>query len=258
MNKQQITDLSFMDDCEHLNITEGFCQSCGLSTGPRLDFDVTNSDSHFPFVKNESKNYDTELSKIDCMSDKLKQVVVENLGKEKRPAKEASRKLEVFCQVYVAGAEMNELKPDQIAGSLKMSGRNLNKSLRVISGTSHKSIKDDEGQPTICPIVSISPIDCLKDICQQIDDAKSRNEQEKISKHYENMKVALNRIIKKSPSILNERPKYIAAGFVKYYCHIKNINIKDISSIIDLSTPTLNQYSSKVRKLCEMHDIEFD
>lgn len=240
--------LSIFDDCEHLSLREGYCENCGLDIGPRIEMESGYIDSYMMSTKSDPKNYDKELNKIDCISEELKNKVSDNLSKEKRSTRAVSRKLDVFCQVYVSGAELNELHPHQIVKSLDISGRNLNKTIRNISGTGTKNICDQSGDYMTCSIVSISPVDSLKEICDVI---------EKIAPYQEEIKELITQCIRKSPSILNERPKHIAAGFVKYFCQVRKITIRDIGSYIDLSNPTINQYSTKVKTICEKHDIKF-
>ncbi len=253
----EINYLSFIDECSHENINEGFCCSCGLSMGPRIEIDLANSDNHLSYIRYDNKKYESDITKLDYISDELKSVVITNLEKEKLRGKEASRNLKVFCHVYVNGAEMEELQPNKLVNSLNINSKNLNKSLRVISGTSRKTIKDNDGQISTCPIVSINPIDCLKEMCEQMS-SKNKSKEKKIGSYHDEMKEKLQQIIKKSPSILNERPTHVAAGLIKYFCQIKNIDVKDMSSIINLSGPTLTQYAGKIKKLCEHHGISIE
>jgi len=242
------SDLSIFDTCKHISLREGYCEFCGLDVGIRLEMESCYSDNYMLMSKTEIKNFDNELNKLDTISDKLKNKVTDNLSREKRPIKEVSRKLDVFKQVYVAGAELNELNPNQMSKSLKLTGKNLNRSLRDISGTGRHAVTDEDGQTTTCPIVSISPIDSLQEMCSAID---------KVQPFYENIKKLIELCIKKSPSLLNERPNYVSIGFIKFYCQVKGITIKDIGSYVNLPNPTINQYSSKVKKICELHNIVF-
>jgi hypothetical protein len=250
--------MSFLRECLHEYIKEGFCANCGFGMGPRLDFDSIYYKGQMSAVNNTQKGYETELSKIGGFSETLTNLVKTKLKNEKRPAKETTRKLDVFCQFYVEGASLGEINPVKIAKKLKLNGRNLNKSLRIVSGTSKKSVRSIDGIIKTLQVVSISPVDCLKDICNMYDNVISECSGERLETYYDEFVHYLKLAIKKSPSLLNERPKYVAIGFVKYYCGYFGIELKNIGKIVDISVPTLNQYSSKMKKLFDLHKIKFD
>jgi len=242
--------ISLFDECQHEDIYQGFCKKCGLDVGLRLEIDSSFSD-HFMSSSNTGfKNYDTEINSLTGVSEELKNKITDNLNKEKRSIKETTRKLDVFQQLYIAGAELNELNPDQNAKSLNLNSKNLNKSLRDISGTGNKVIRDDNGEITTCPVVSLDPINFLKDFCDKIPLIKSE---------FSNMKNSFKQLLSKSPCLLNERPKCITLGFIKIYCQVHGISLKElnlISYVDDVSSATINQYSTKIKKIC--NSLNFD
>ncbi len=239
------SNFTTLDNCEHDVIIEGFCDNCGLEVGPRIDMESNFIDNYMISTRNEPKNYNTEINKID-VSEQVKTVISESLNKTDRSVKGVTRELDVFCHAYLASAELNELQPEKALKSLNITSKNLNKSLRIISGTDKKVIKDNEGQVITCPIVSISPIECLKEICTKIEYLKP---------HQDDIQKLIQTMLRKSPTLLNEKPKHIAIGFIKCYCKRKKIPIKDFIGQMDISEATINQYSSKINKLIDMHDI---
>ena len=165
----------------------------------------------------------------------------DKLSKSNVNNRESNRTFNVFCAAYVTGVELGEIKPDNVVGSLEMKGKTVNKSLRAISGTGIKTYKDDNGKILIMPVVSISPLDRVSEICNEID-------KDNLEPHIEIIKEIISKVIKRNPAILNDRPKYVAAGFIKFYCQKEGLSIKDIASKAKMSNPTLNQYSSRAKK----------
>jgi len=238
-----------IENCPHEYCTEGYCTACGLETGPKIEFSGGFSDSHIKAKSTSEQSYQREIERVDGLSKELKETVVNKLNQNMKNSRESSRVQNVFCEVYVSGAKKGELKPDNVVRCLHMNGRNLNKSLRVLSGTSPKTVKDEEGEVITMPIVSISPIDCIDDICDKID------KQGKIKAHVDTIRELISKAIDKYPHLLNERPKHVAAGFVKYYCQLHKLLIQDISGLVEISNPTLNQYSTKAKKICEKYKL---
>jgi hypothetical protein len=242
--------LSLFDDCGHEDIYQGFCTNCGLDVGMRLEMESVFSDNYMSSSKNEYKNYDNEINSVVGISEELKNKVIDNLSKEKRSMKETTRKLDVFQQLYVSGAELHQLNPEQNAKSLNLNTKNLNKSLRDISGTGTKLIRDEQGEITTCPIVSLDPINFLKEFCDKIAIIKPE---------FINMSKSFKELLKKSPCLLNERPKCITLGFIKIYCQVHGISLKElnlVSYVEDITNATINQYSTKIKKICTNLNFE--
>lgn len=246
---QTDNNFSLFDTCEHLNTCEGFCESCGMDVGPRIITESNYSDICMYIPKTETRTYDDELNKIEGLSMELKSKVSETLNKDKCTGKEVTRKIDVFKQVYVTGAEINELNPEVVLKSLNLSRKNINETLRDISGTGKKNIKDQKGEVITCPVASISTFEYLKKICDIVPHLKE---------HHNNIKLLLEKCILKSQSLLNSKPQHLAAGCAKLYCQVNGLPHQNMSSQIDLPNQAISQYVTKLKKVCELHNIDFD
>ena len=243
----------FLENCEHDFCVEGYCNSCGIEMGVKIDFNVGYSDTHVKTKSVSNQGYEHEINQLTELSVELKEAVSAKLSQKKGRTRDSSRANDVFCETYIGGAKMGELKPDSVVKSLGMNGKGVNKSLRAISGTSIKTIKDENGKVVLMPVVSINPLDYIVQICSQIDESAKSKEQDKLLPHADAIKRIISYIIKKSPSLINERPRHVAAGFIKYYCIINELPLQEMGKILDLSNPTLNQYTSKAKILCEKY-----
>jgi hypothetical protein len=253
----QENSLNFLKECKHEYIREGFCLNCGFGMGPRLDFKTMFYKGHMLAPRKTSMGYENEFSKIgNEFSEKLTKIVKDKLLKEKRSTREATRKSDLFCRFYFESVVHGEINPTYIAEKLGLDGKSLNKSLRIVSGTSRKSIRDSSGEIKKLQIVSISPVDCLESICSKFD--KSNDVFYDLVSQLEVISSYMKKLLSRCPSLLNERPKYVAAGLIKHYCYCKDINYKDLGKFVEISTPTLNQYSSKMKKLLKNYKIEID
>jgi hypothetical protein len=251
--KRGLDNFLFLENCEHEFCIEGYCNSCGIEMGVKIDFNSGYGDTHVKSKSASNQGYDHELSQLTEISEELREVVSSKFRQKKGRVRDSSRANDVFCETYIGGAKMGELKPDSIAKSLGMNGKGVNKSLRAISGTSLRTIKDDNGKVILMPVVSINPLDCVVDICEQIDRASKDESKEKLANHIEDIKKIIAYIIRKCPSLLNERPRHVAAGFIKYYCQINSLPFQEMGIQLNLSNPTLNQYNSKAKLLCEKY-----
>lgn len=247
---------TLLEECPHEFCTEGYCSSCGLEMGPKMDFDSTYGESHVKRRSITSQGYQSEMEKVSGVSENLKGIVADKLNKSgSHHCRESTRTLRVFCELYVNGAKEGELKPEGVARSLKMTGKNLNQCLREVSGTGRKTIEGSNGETIVMPVVCLSPLDYIVEICSIIDKGIRVSPKIKISPHVENIRRIISQAIKSCPSLHNKRPYYVAAGFIKHYCVVNGLNLGDISSLISMSSPTLNQYSTEARKLCDQYEI---
>lgn len=247
------------EECSHEFCSEGYCGACGLEIGPKMDFDSTYGESHVKRKGAASQGYHNEMEQVHGISENLRGVVADKLNKSgSRHCRESTRTLQVFCEFYINGAKEGELKPENVAQSLKMNGKRLNQCLRVVSGTSRKTIQGNNGEVVVMPVVSISPLDCIVEICSAIDQGSRVSPSIKLSAHADTIRALIAQAIKKSPSLLNKRPRYVAAGFIKHYCVSNDLNLGDIGALIKLSNPTLNQYSTEARVLCERYEISVE
>lgn len=238
-------DPDFIENCEHYSIREGYCDLCGLSIGMRLEFEPDYL-RNYTYIK-PVQNHDTELKQVNCISQELREIVKENL-KVKGKSIKKRRSKNVFCETYISGALIDEIKPEEIINLLNLSKKHVKDSMRIISGTNTKVVCDET--PKTLQMVSISPLYLLTEICMLIDKSGKI-----IFPHIDNIRNLINVVEKISPSINNNRPKNLTIGFIKYYCVLNHINIGDISTITGISKPVINQMTSKIKKICISHNI---
>ena len=231
-------DMSFLDDCEHPYVEDEFCSECGLSMGRVILYEIGFRPGHISHQKSSQQKFKEIIDSLDGISDELKLVVAEKL--QNSSSARSNYQIDVFCEVYVNGARTNELKPDRVIKSLKLKGKTLNKSLRIISGTSKKNMSDSKGNAIALPVVSLGPSDYVVEMCDQLE----------ISEYAEEITELINSTMKRDRSLSNERPNRVAAGFIQYFLQTNGINISNMSSIIDMSVPTLNHYTAKIRRVC--------
>jgi hypothetical protein len=229
--------IDFLENCEHPYCIEGYCETCGFEMGPKIDYECTFGDNFFKKGSN-NHSYEDEINKIEGASNELIKALTSKLSNCQANNRESNRSFNVFCAAYVTGVELGEIKPDNVVDSLEMKSKTVNKSLRAISGTGVKTYKDSKGKALIMPVVSISPLDKVAEICNSIDPVQ-------LGPHINKIKAIISEVIRNNPTILNDRPKYVAAGFIKFYCNKEGLSFKDISTKAGMSNPTLNQCSSK-------------
>ena len=240
-----MSNLDFIENCEHEFVYEGYCESCGFEIGTKLEFES--------YSYGEYKKIYVPVNNINlvvCISPELKAIVSEKIYNDN---KKLSNKLNIFQQVYLSGGDIGELDPDNVSDNLRLSNRILNKSMRAISGTDTHIIETK--QSTMLPIVSISPIYLLKDMCNLIDFSKYNLLKLNISSHKEEIKKLIEITFDLEPTLVNDRPKHLTVGFITYYCKCNNIPLYDISNVVNLSKTTIYQLMVKIRKICNSRKI---
>ena len=235
-------DITLLEDCEHLYCNDGYCETCGTIMGPKIDYEINYNEGISKSKNGSNFNYENEIDKIEGTSDDFKKALLDKLNTGHTDNRQSNKSFNFFCAAYVTGVEMGEIKPDVVAGKLEMKSKTVNKSLRAISGTGFKTFKDNNGKVLVIPVVSISPIDIVEEICNEVD-------KDKLGPHIDKIKKIISDVIKVNATVLNDKPRYVAAGFIKFYCQKEGISIKDIGIKALISNPTLNQYSAKAMKL---------
>ena len=249
---------STIENCEHESIHDGCCENCGLYTGLRIDYDLE-------YTKNLKKSTESntgDLKNVDFISEELRDIVSKNMMTQKISAKRRAQSM--ICEIYVSGSLTNEVQPEQVIKYLKLPKGVVKKSMRIISGTDTKIQQTNTVQ-----IISISPFYCLREICTEIDSFKECNSDLKSGKnnvnkyvdilpHFENLKLLIENVIHYSPCIINNRPKNLTVGFIRYYCKLKKLTIRDINNVFGVSKAISEQIASKLKKLCIKYNIHVD
>ena len=236
-----------MESCEHSNICNGTCNDCGLevqttSTGSRIDMSSSFSEYHSYLDANTVQPFEADLKALN-IPEEVKNLVM-NLANScpKETHRMGVRRQQLFSYIYLAYLQLGfKFDPDRIRKEMSMTQREVNMALRIISGTSSVNIPVpmmENEEPISAPIVVISPIVYIEEVCNQNSLQQYHTEITKLAKA----------IIDKNRILLEFKPKHIAISLVKHYMNTIGVNIPKFAKNNGISDSILKQHLSRIEK----------
>jgi hypothetical protein len=237
-----------MQNCRHTSVYEGICNECGIelngtSNGTFIDMKSSYSEYHTYTDAIQSQPFEADLRNIN-IPDEVKNLVI-NLASScpRETHRMGVRRQQLFSYIYLAYLQLGyKFDPDAIRTEMKMSQREINMALRIISGTSSIDIPlpvSDEAEPLSAPVVVISPIVYLEDVCNNNN----------LSSHIEEITKLSKEILDKNKILFEYNPKHIAITLVKHYMNIKGIGMAKFSKNNGISDSILKQHLVRVNKI---------
>ena len=233
-----------MEYCTHPSVDEGVCNECGMevfgtSNGTHIDMSSTYSEYHSYMDVNSAQPFEADLKSID-IPDEVKNLVISLASSCPRETHRMGvRRQQLFSYIYLAYLQLGfKFDPDKIRAEMKMSQREVNMALRIISGTSSTYIPlpMQDSEPLSAPIVVISPIVYLEDIC------KANN----LSEHLPEISKMAKEILAKKKILLEYNPKHIAISLIKHYMNTINVNIPKFAKANGISDSILKQHLTRI------------
>lgn len=237
-----------MEGCKHSSVEDGVCNSCGMevfgtSNGTHIDMSSTYSEYHSYLDPNSAQPFETDLKNIN-IPDEVKNLVMTLASSCPRDTHRMGvRRQQLFSYIYLAYLKLGfKFDPEKIRQEMKMSQREVNMALRIISGTSSIDIPlpvSEELETLSAPVVVISPIIYIEDIC-------SLNN---LSQHTEVITNIAKDILDKKKILFEYNPKHIAVSIVKRYMVDNGINIPKFAKINGISDSILKQHLNRIDKI---------
>jgi hypothetical protein len=233
--------MSMFDSCPHTNISDGACVDCGLEiSGLNMDMTSTYSEYHSHFDSSNIQPFENDL-KMLTIPEEIKNLVVKlALSCPKETHRMGVRKQQLFSYIYLAYLQLgNNFDPDSVIEELRMSQREKNMALRIVSGASSADISmpmAEEGEALSAPVVVISPVVYIKDICKENG----------LSEQIETIIIESKMILSKNKILFEFKPKHIAIALVKHYMNANKINIPKFAKNNGISESILKQHMNRI------------
>lgn len=233
-----------MEYCTHPSVDEGVCNECGMevfgtSNGTHIDMSSTYSEYHSYMDSNGAQPFEADLKSLD-IPDEVKNLVISLANSCPRETHRMGvRRQQLFSYIYLAYLQLGfKFDPDKIRTEMKMSQREVNMALRIISGTSSTYIPlpIQDSEPLSAPIVVISPIVYLEDIC------KTNN----LTEHLPEINKMAKEVLSKKKILLEYNPKHIAISLIKNYMNSINVNIPKFAKANGISDSILKQHLARI------------
>ena len=233
--------MSSFESCPHESTLDGYCTECGLEiSGNNIDMTSTYSEYHSHFDGSNILPFENDL-KLLTIPDEIKNLVIKLASScPKETHRMGVRKQQLFSYIYMAYLQLGyNFDPDSVIEELRMTQREKNMALRIISGASSADISmplTEDGEALSAPVVVISPIVYIRDICKD-------NE---LSEHVEEIITNAKRVLEKDKILFEFKPKHIAIALVKHYMNQNKINIPKFAKNNGISESILKQHMSRI------------
>ena len=237
-----------MQDCEHQTIYDGVCNECGMeiygtSTGTFIDMKSSYSEYHSYTEASIIQSFEADLKTIN-IPDEVKNLVM-NLASScpRETHRMGVRRQQLFSYIYIAYLQLGfKFDPDMIKKEMKMSQREVNMALRIISGTSSIDIPlpvSEDAEPLSAPVVVISPSIYIEDVCKHNNLSDAVEDVSKMAKE----------LLDKNKMLFEYNPKHIAIAIVKHYMNTKNIATNKFSKNNGISDSILKHHLQRIVKI---------
>jgi hypothetical protein len=199
--------------------------------------------------------FENDLKSLS-IPDEIKHLVVKlALSCPKETHRMGVRRQQLFSYIYLAYLQLGyNFDPDLVINELKMSKREINMALRIISGTSSSEISlpagEQEGEVISAPIVVISPMIYIEEICKNNNLLEQLSKLEKIvndiyDPFYDNYHY--HKLLYKDDEVVAEK------------CHckdIKTVGIKPLDKAMEILNEELNRRFNQVSVTSTSHSQE--
>ena len=236
-----------MESCSHANIYDGVCLECGMevygtSNGTHIEMSSKYSEHHSYVDSNNSQPFETDLKSLNLPTE-IKAMVM-NLANScpRETHRRGVRRQQLFAYIYLAYLQLGfDFDPEKLRTDMKMTQREVNMALRIISGTSSVDIPlptNEDSEPISAPVVVISPIIYIEDVCKHNNVLDHKDEVMKLAKF----------VLSKNKILLEYNPKHVAVSIVRYYLNSININIPKYVKSNGISDSIMKQHLVRIAK----------
>jgi hypothetical protein len=230
------------ENCKHEHISEGTCDACGLEVSIYLDMESSYSENH-KYEAQQQQPFENDLKNLNIPEEVKCAVYKMAQTCPRETHRMGVRKQQIFAFIYIAYLQLGyKFDPEKIIDELKMTQRETNMALRIISGTSSAEISlplnEDDGEVLSAPVVVISPTHFLEEICVFNN----------LEFHQKDIFTLAKQILSSNKNLLEFNPKHVALAIVKHYMNLNDISISKFAKNNKISDSILKQYINRIQK----------
>jgi hypothetical protein len=236
-----------MESCLHEHIYDGACTECGMevygtSNGTHIEMSSKYSEHHSYIDPANTQPFEADLKQLNIPFEIKAMVMSLANSCPKETHRMGVRRQQLFAYIYLAYLQTGfKFDPEKLREDMKMTQREVNMALRIISGTSSVDIPlptNENMEPISAPVVIISPLVYIEDVCDTNN----------VSQHIPEITELAKRVLDKNKILLEFNPKHIAISIVKYYLSSININIPKFIKTNGISDSILKQHIARITK----------
>jgi hypothetical protein len=237
-----------MELCKHESINNGICDDCGMELGGTLngtfmEVNTNYSEYHSYIDSSVVQPFEADLRNLNIPTEVKNMVMKLASTCPKETHRMGVRRQQLFSYIYLAYLQLSmKFDPDKLREDMKMNQREVNMALRIISGTSSVDIplptNGYEDDPLSAPVVVISPMVYIEDVCKHNNLEDYMEDIIRVSKN----------ILEKNKILLEFNPKHIAISLARYYLLELGINIPKFAKHNGISDSILKQHVTRISK----------
>jgi hypothetical protein len=228
------------ETCEHDCLDGHVCVACGLTLEniqlTLTDFD--HSKHHLRFRNYRPKNFEKDLAALKLSDDILFWIHDKVAQAPKAIFKPETRVKLIFAYVYLAHLHLGKpLDPWQLATMVGLSRGDIDDSLKIVSGISSWSTHNSQTGSLAAAVVVLTPEMCLESFGQQLDIPDL---------HLVEMKRLARLLIERNELLLDEDPKKMAIGILRYYYEFYALPFSQLSRQLGYTSLITRKYAQIV------------
>lgn len=227
------TDLTM---CPHDFIQDSVCSTCGMVIERQEIEDADFSKYHNRPKKSPVASLNKDIEKLNVNID-VKKWVQQKIGDAKIVYRQESRNKILFAYIYLGYLHLGKpFNYEDIAIEMGLTRSGIDVAIKIASGISGPSLRlpqSNINENITAPIVVISPKDILISLAQKLEMTREAIQE---------MVEILNKLIEASPIYLEDNPKYIAIGLIRYYYEIHNYKFTNVGKKLGVANCISKKY----------------
>lgn len=212
------------------------CTTCGLMMDFQEFDDVEFSKSHLRVRTPHQSEFEKDLLAHRFDEDVTKWIMENSCLR--MPYKAETRAKILFAYAYLAHLHLKKtFDPHELALKMSLDRFGIDEAIKIASGISAHQVHNQQTSRLSASVVVMTPESCVSDICKALDLSEE---------HKSNLKAIAVAIVKKNPLLLEEDPKRLAAGILRYYYDKAGVTFNLISKKLGYTTAITRKYSKMV------------
>lgn len=230
-----------IETCIHDNIENGCCLSCGLSVNNYLEVDESDySRQHQRPKQSNNSALERDINAMNLDQDILEWVSNRIYNTSKSMYKQATRNNIIFGLIYMAHLHLGKsFDPESLSIKMCMKKSDVEIALSLVSGMNPRVTPCNQEGMAI-PLAVISPSTIIGAMCEELN----------IPVQHTLLIEDISRVcIKSNRLLLEENPRKVSIGIIKYYCDLHNIKFSATGLQNKITSSDIRKYKDMITEV---------
>lgn len=229
-----------MDECGHEYVEDFACLLCGFHVeAQQLQSHSDFSKSHIR-IRHHQTSLEKDLDKFG-LDHELTGWILSNLSRAPKSVyKLVTRSKILFAYAYLAHLHLQRpCNPHELASRMGLDRGAVDDAIKIASGISSHQSHNEKTDGLTAAVVVLSPESSLETLCVMMGI---------VSPHLETLRSIVKQAITSQPLLLEEDPRKIAVGAIRYYYESHGISFVSISSHLGFTTAITRKFSLMISR----------